>query len=206
MRLARPLFAAALAAGLLTAASAHAQPARPAPVRDYKAAPAGKYAIDPKHTGVVARIPHMGFSYSIFRFNAVAGNLVWDPADPAKDVLNVTVDTASIVTGPVEGFTAELSGPQYLKSAQFPRATFVSKAFHIIDAHHGTVDGELTVMGVVKTVTFDVELVGAGQGFRGPVMGVTARTALHPKDYGFPPFFSGDIELVIDSEFDKLPG
>lgn len=88
----------ALAAqGVATAALAQGMPT---PQHDYKAAPAGKYAIDPRHTGLVARVPHVGFSYSIFRFNTVAGTLAWDPANPAADKLDVTVDPKSIITGP----------------------------------------------------------------------------------------------------------
>ena len=48
----------------------------------------------------------------------------------------------------------------------------------------------MTLMGVTKPATFDVVLVGAGQGFRGPVIGVTATTMIDPKLYGMPPFFS----------------
>ena len=172
----------------------------PTPLHDYKAAPAGKYSIDPKHTGLVARIPHAGFSYSIFRFQTVAGELVWDPAHPAADKLNVTVDPKSITTAPVDGFSQEISD-KFLKTAQFPTATFVSTAFHPVSATHGKVEGDLTVVGVTKHVVFDVDLVGDGKGFRGPVIGVTAKTELDPKVYGLPPFMT-PIVLVIDSEFD----
>jgi polyisoprenoid-binding protein YceI len=57
-------------------------------------------------------------------------------------------------------------------------------------------------MGVTKHVTFQVDLVGAGKGFRGPVIGVTAHTTLDPKTYGLPGFITGPIELTIDTEFD----
>ena len=202
----------ALAVGVcaaLMAISAQAQPAaapaRPAPppppVKDYKAAPAGKYVIDANHTGLVARVPHMGMSYSIFRFTTVSGTLDWDPAKPASDALNVTVDPKSI-THPVKGFPEELSGDRFLKAGQFPTASFVSKAFHPIDAGHGKVDGDLTLMGVTKPVTFDVELIGAGKGFRGDVMGASAHTTVDPKDYGLG-LIPGPIQLNIDLEFDR---
>ncbi|HZZ89001.1 MAG TPA: YceI family protein [Caulobacteraceae bacterium] len=185
--------------------AAAAQPAMPTPSHDYKAAPAGKYAIDPKHTGLVVRVPHMGFSYSVFRFQGVAGTLAWDPANPAADKLAVTVDAKSLVTGPVEGFTEELTNDKFLNAAKFPTMTFASTAFHPTSATHGTVDGDLTVMGVTKHVTFDVDLVGAGKGFRGPVIGVTAKTMLDPAGLGLPPFFATPIEIVVDSEFDLQP-
>jgi len=195
-------FAAAAvgAVAALAVAGAAGSQQLPVPLHDYKAAPAGKYAIDPKHTGLVARIPHAGFSYSIFRFQSVAGELVWDPANPAADKLNVTVDPKSITTAPVDGFSQEISD-KFLKAAQFPTATFVSTAFHPEGATHGKVEGDLTVAGVTKHVVFDVDLVGDGKGFRGPVIGVTAKTQLDPKAYGLPAFMT-PIELIIDSEFD----
>src|ERR1700731_582787 len=107
------------AVGALAVAGAAGSQQLPTPLHDYKAAPAGKYAIDPKHTGLVARVPHAGFSYSIFRFQTVAGELSWNPAKPAADKLSVTVDPKSITTGPVEGFSDEIAG-KYLKAAQFP--------------------------------------------------------------------------------------
>jgi polyisoprenoid-binding protein YceI len=188
------------AAAALVLAGAAGSQQMPTPQHDYKAAPAGKYAIDPHHTGLIARIPHAGFSYSIFRFQTVAGQLAWNPADPKADSLSVTVDPKSITTAPVEGFSQEISD-KYLKAAQFPTATFVSTAFHPQSATHGKVEGDLTVAGVTKHVVFDVDLVGDGKGFRGPVIGVTARTDLDPKAYGLPAFMT-PIQLIIDSEFD----
>ena len=193
------------AGALVLGGAAGAQPQMPVAQHDYKAAPAGKYQIDPKHTGLIARIPHVGFSYSIFRFQTVAGTLSWNPAAPAGDALNVSVDPKSITTAPVNGFSDELAGDKFLKTAQFPTATFVSTAFHPEGATHGKVEGDLTVVGVTKHVVFDVDLVGAGKGIIGrPVIGVTAHTKLDPTVYGMPGFMN-PIELVIDTEFDAVP-
>lgn len=200
--------AAALGAGaaLALAGLALAQPAMPKPVQDYHAAPAGNYAIDVHHTGLVARIPHLGFSYSIFRFVGVSGKLAWDPANPGADKLDVTVDPKSIATSQTPGFSDELTGAQFLNVAKFPTATFASKAFHAVDATHGKVDGDLTIMGVTRPATFDVTLVGAGQGMRTPVIGINAQTDVDPTGFGLPPFIKGPIHLFIDTEFDKQAG
>lgn len=191
------------AAALLVAGQAAAQPQMPVAQHDYKAAAPGKYVIDAKHTALIARIPHLGFSYSVFRFQTVDGKLGWDPANPGANTLSVSVDPKSITTAAVEGFSDEISG-KMLKAAQFPTATFASTAFHPEGPAHGKVEGDLTIAGVTKHVVFDVDLVGAGKGFRGPVIGVTARTELDPKAYGLPPFMN-PIQLTIDTEFDAQP-
>ena len=172
---------------------------------DYKQAPAGTYAIDPDHASVIARVSHLRYSWSIFRFDRVSGTLNWDPVNTANSALTVKVETASI-TSNVKGFAQELGGDKFLKSAAFPAATFVSTAFRQMSSRRGKVDGQLTLMGMTKPVTFDVELVGAGKGFGDrPRIGVNARASINPVDFGLPPLFGDAIEIVVDIEFQRNP-
>ena len=170
---------------------------------DYKQAPAGAYTLDPDHASVIARVSHLRYSWSIFRFDRVSGTMKWDPANPANSSITAKVETASI-TSNVKGFAQELSGDKFLKSAAFPEATFVSTAFRQMSTRRGKVDGQLTLMGKTKPVTFDVELVGAGKGFADrPRLGVSARGNINPVDFGLPPLFGDAIEIVLDVEFQK---
>ncbi|MEJ1969691.1 MAG: YceI family protein [Rhizomicrobium sp.] len=137
---------------------------------DVTKAVAGEYTLDGNHAGVIARVSHLGFSFSVFRFDQVAGKLIWDPAAIAKSQLSATVKTGSIATN-VPNFAADIA-QKYLLSDKFPDATFVSTAFRPTDATHGKVDGNFTLKGKTVPLTFDVTLVGAGPGFAGgPVMG-----------------------------------
>ena len=166
---------------------------------------AGTYTIDPDHTAVLARVQHIGYSWLVFRFDKASGTLGWDPAAPEKSTLSVAVQTSSIAT-PVKDFAAHLAGDDFLKSAKFPEATFVSSAFHRTDAMHGKVDGQFTLMGTTKPVTFDVELVGAGKGWENrPRLGVHAVARIVPQDYGFPALFGNTIEIAVDTEFERAP-
>lgn len=193
-------------AGSAAAAERTCPPGMPAMVHcgapDPAQAPAGTYNIDPNHVGVIARVSHIGYSYSVFRFDKVAGTLEWNPAAPGTSKLTATVQTGSIATN-VANFAAELSGARYLNSAAFPTATFVSTAFRRTDATHGKVDGQFTLLGKSHAVTFDVTLVGAGKGFGKPRLGATAHGTINPQDYGMPAMFSAPIDLTIDAEFEK---
>src|ERR1700744_3408228 len=131
---------------------------------DVRKATAGTYTSDVMHTSIIARVSHLGFSMSAFRFGKSSATLQWDPAHIDASKLNATVDPASIAT-PVQGFAEQLVGKDYLNTAKYPAATFVSTAFHAKDFQHGTVDGRLTIMGKTLPATFDVDLVGAGPGF-----------------------------------------
>lgn len=195
-----------LLAGVAGAASAQGLPPGVfAGEHDYRQAPAGHYGLDPDHTAVVARVSHIGYSFSVFRFDKTSGALTWDPAAPEHSTLKIAVDTGSIAT-PVTGFAAELAGEPWLNAKAFPQATFVSTAFHQTDADHGKVEGNFTLLGKTHPVTFDVTLVGAGKGFMGhPRIGVHAETAIDPKDYGLPPMLGASIALVVDGEFAEGP-
>ena len=195
----------ALGAALLFG-SAVAQTFTP-PAHDFHVASAGKYAIDPAHTAVIAYVSHVGFSNEAFRFLKVNGELAWDPNNPAADALTVTVDPKSIATADTGAtdFAAELQGEKFLNSAKFAAASFVSHRFRPTDASHGFVDGDLTIMGHTHPAMFNVELIGAGPEFgRWIALGVHAETQINPNDYGLaPPFFTLPIKLVIDTEFHK---
>jgi len=166
-------------------------------------ATAGEYVLDELHSAVLARVNHIGYSYSVFRFDEVAGAMKWDPADPAKSSMTITVKTASINT-PVKDFAAALRGEQFMNSAKFPEATFVSTAFKPANATTGKVEGTLAMLGKTVPVVFDVELVGAGKGFGGaPRIGATARAWIKPADFGMLPVFDRPIEIVADVEFSR---
>ncbi|WP_421931947.1 YceI family protein [Phenylobacterium sp.] len=169
--------------------------------KDASLAPAGTYAMDTQHAAVVARVAHMGYSISVFRFDKAKATLTWDPAAPAKSSVTASVETASI-TSNVPGFATEIAD-KYLMSKANPTASFTSTAFRRTDATHGQVEGRLTLMGKTAPLTFDVVLVGAGKGFGAPRIGMTARGWIKPGDYGMPAVFADPIELVIDAEFEK---
>jgi polyisoprenoid-binding protein YceI len=192
----------------LLACAAAADPMHiPLGQKDVTLATAGTYTLDPNHVSVEARVSHIGFSTSIFRFGKAAATLQWDPKAIAKSKLDATVEVNSLMTN-VAGFAEELQGDKYLNAAKNPQASFVSTAFRQTDATHGKVDGRLTLMGKTLPVTFDVTLVGAGPGFAGgPVMGhvigIHAETAVDPHRLGLPAILSAPIAIVIDAEFDN---
>ena len=126
----------ALAAGPVAAQSSDLPPGVFMGGKELSEARAGSYAIDPDHSAVLARVQHIGYSWSVFRFDTASGKLGWDPAAPEKSTLSVAVRVESI-TSNVKGFASELAGEQYLKAAKFPDATFVSTAFRRGDAMHG---------------------------------------------------------------------
>lgn len=169
--------------------------------RNIAHAEAGTYTIDPDHAAVFARVSHIGYSYSVFRFDKVAGTLNWDPANVAGSKVTASVKTESI-TSNVKGFASELAGPAFLNAPRFPEIAFVSTAFRQAGATLGTIEGQLTLLGKTAPVTFEVSLVGAGKGFGGqPRLGVHASGWIKPQEFAMPVMFTDPIEIVMDIEF-----
>jgi polyisoprenoid-binding protein YceI len=174
---------------------------------DVRKAIAGAYTLDVAHTAVIARVSHLGFSMSAFRFGKAQATLQWDPAHIGESKLSAAVDPGSIAT-PVPGFAQQLIGADYLNAAKYPTATFVSTAFKPADNQRGEVDGKLTIMGRTVPATFDVTLIGAGPGFAagpsmGHVIGIRAVTTVDPHALGLPAVFSDPIEITVDTEFTR---
>jgi polyisoprenoid-binding protein YceI len=179
----------------------------PLGTHDATKAIAGNYTLDPNHVGVVARVSHLGFSISIFRFEKAKADLFWNPKKVGESKVTATVQTASISSN-VPGFAQELAGPKYLDATKYPEARFVSTGFRQTDKMHGTVAGTFTLHGKSKPLTFDVTLIGAGPGFAGSmeighVIGIHAEGTINPQDFDLPKAFTTPIGLVIDTEFDR---
>jgi len=199
----------ALALGAAMPALAQDPAQIPRGQKDYHAAAAGSYNLDPYHSAVIARVGHLDFSYSVFRFDKVTGALEWNPDDPAASKLSVEVEIASI-SNPVEGFREVLLGPDYLNGTAYPTASFTAESFVAESNTSGTVSGPLTIMGKTHPATFRAELVGAGRGYTGdengnPVIrdliGLRAETEIDPQAYGLNAFFTTPIPIEIDAEF-----
>jgi polyisoprenoid-binding protein YceI len=205
-------FGLAMCMTMSNSGSAAQQPATPAPAdasaqNDLMNAEAGSYKLDPKHVAVIARVLHRTFSYSVFRFGEVEGTLEWNPAAIANSRISAAVQTGSIETN-VQGFAEDLV--KTLRTAKFPQATFVSTSFLRNDPRHARVDGQLTLLGKTEPATFEVSLVGAGPGFTpggimGHVIGIHAETSINPHRFGLPELLGDSIQIVVDTEFDKVP-
>jgi polyisoprenoid-binding protein YceI len=122
------------------------------------------WAPDPAHSEVDFAIRHMSLTTVHGRFGKVTGTILLDQANLAKSSVQVTID----VTGVDTGNTArdnDLKGSNYFDVAHYPTATFTSTSVQKT-ANDLIVSGNLSLRGVTKPVTLDVE------GPDGPVTGM----------------------------------
>ena len=147
---------------------------------------ADNYTIDTKgaHASINFSIKHLGYSVLTGRFDTFSGDFSYDPAKPEASTVNVTIDTNSINSNHAER-DKHLRSSEFLNVDKFPKATFVSKKI-VLDGDKKEFDiiGDLTLNGVTKSVTIDVEKVGEGKdpwgGYRA---GFEGETEIKLKDF-----------------------
>ncbi len=147
---------------------------------------ADTYVIDTKgaHAFIEFKIKHLGYSWLLGRFNTFEGQFEYDENDPAAARVVVTIDTDSVDSNHAERDKHLRSG-DFLDTARYPQAKFVSTQFEELGNGKAILKGDFTLHGVTRPITIDVMHIGAGKdpwgGYRRGFQGIT-RIAL--KDYG----------------------
>ena len=139
------------------------------------------YRIDPEHTNLGFKIRHF-FSKVPGRFNTFEGTIELDREDLTKGKVEITIDTASIDTNE-SARDKHLRSDDFFDVANHPKMVFKSKKVRKVGENKLKVDGELTIRGVTKPVTLDVDVLGFGKGygFRGAF---EVRTTINRMDFG----------------------
>jgi polyisoprenoid-binding protein YceI len=141
------------------------------------------YKIDPGHSQVGFSIRHF-FSKIPGKFNTYEGTIALDPQDLSKSVVEVSIDTASIDTGNKDR-DSHLQSPDFFDAQKFPKMTFKSTSIVPQGTNKATMKGDLTMHGVTKPVTLDVEILGMGTGMGGrKTAGFEAKGKLNRQDFG----------------------
>jgi polyisoprenoid-binding protein YceI len=178
-----------LAVGLLTGTAAYAE----------------DYTIDTEgmHASVQFRIKHLGYSWLYGRFDKFSGDFSYDEKKPEDAKVEVTVDTNSINTNNAER-DKHLSSSELLDVKKFPEAKFVSTKFTPATDGTAKLEGNLTLHGITKPLTIDVQDIGAGPdpwgGFRHGFLGNT-KFAL--ADFGIEKDLgpaSKEVEMILSVE------
>ncbi len=174
---------------------------------------ASTWEIDPAHTSAQFAVKHLMVSTVRGTMGAVTGTAVLDEADITKSSVQATIDVAGIDTREPKR-DAHLKSAEFLDAAKFPTITFKSKSVAAVAADKFKITGDLTLRGVTKEVTLDVD--GTPTPLNDPFgkvrIGGSARTRFNRQDFGVN--FSktmdngglvvgNDIDVTIDIELVK---
>jgi polyisoprenoid-binding protein YceI len=153
---------------------------------------AGTWAIDPVHSEVSFTVRHMMVSKVRGRFDKFEGTIV-TAEDPLESTVLATVDLTTISTGQ-EQRDAHIRSADFFEVETHPTMTFVSTGVRA-DGDDFLLDGDLTIKGVTKPVTFKLEVSGFGpDAYGGTRAGFSATTEINRMDYGVS--FNGPIPGV----------
>lgn len=163
------------------------------------------YTIEPDYTQGVFRWNHLGFSNPAAQFSQGQGTLEFDPANPTRASVQVTIPLSSLNTG-VPALDEHLRSEDFFEVAKFPSATFRStKVEQGAGKDRLRVTGELNLHGITRPVTLDVTVLKVGSNPRTqlPTVGFAASTTLKRSDFGlgaYVPQVSDEIQMQITSQ------
>jgi polyisoprenoid-binding protein YceI len=187
----RRILTAALPALLLTGVSALAQNST--------------WTIDKNHAQTNFKIRHMGVSEVRGSISGVTGAIVWNEKDPSKSSVEATIDTNTVSTNN-EGRDKDLKSDHYFNVEKYPTMTFKSTSVSRVDSKLQVV-GDLTLAGVTKSVTLEVDGPTAPQkGMGGKmVIGLSATGTIKRTDFNFAPkmpsmALGDEVQITIDVE------
>ncbi|HXC95176.1 MAG TPA: YceI family protein [Edaphobacter sp.] len=187
----RRIFTAALSALLLTGVSAFAQNST--------------WTIDKNHAQTNFQIRHMGVSTVRGSISGITGTIVWDDKDLSKSGVEATIDTATVNTNNA-GRDKDLKSANYFDVEKFPTMTFKSTSVKRVDGKLQVI-GDLTLAGVTKSVTLDVDGPTPPQKGMGgkQVIGLSATGMIKRSDFNFAPkmpsmALGDEVKITIDVE------
>ncbi len=142
----------------------------------------GKWQIDTAHSSVTFSVRHLMISKVKGSFNDFTGTIVIDE-DPLQSTVEARVALASVNTGD-EQRDAHLKSSDFFDTETYPDMTFTSTGLREKGGDY-LLDGELSILGVTKPVTFVLEFEGVSADPWGNTKaGFSATTEINRKDWG----------------------
>ncbi|MDQ2844325.1 MAG: YceI family protein [Acidobacteriota bacterium] len=165
------------------------------------------WQLDPPHSAAQFSVKHMGISTVRGTFTKLSGTVQYDPSDPAKSSMDVTIQAAS-VDSRVEMRDNDLRSPHFLDVEKYPTITFKSKRVGTAGTDKLKVTGDLTVHGVTKEEVLDVD--GPSKPMKDPRgnlhIGASATTTIDRTQFGMTTYqgmVGNDVAITIDVEMVK---
>jgi polyisoprenoid-binding protein YceI len=193
-----------LLAGVLAAAIPALATAQPA-----------TWTIDPGHSAAQFTVRHMVIANVKGEFDGPVGTITFDPADLKSLKVDVTIATKSVNTRNADR-DKDLRSDLFFDVAKFPKMTFKSKRAEPTGAGKLKLIGDLTIKGVTKEVTLDVE--GPTQEIKDiwgeRRIGATATTTIDRREFGLTynrmlegggAVVGDTVNVTIDVEFTRKP-
>jgi polyisoprenoid-binding protein YceI len=163
------------------------------------------YVLDPVHSQPGFVVRHIGFTDQRGSFVKSTANVTIDRV-AKKGTVDVTIDAASIRTFDSTRLDAIVKGEKFFNVAKYPTITFKSDNVRFDGDRVVGVDGELTMLGVTRPVTLEVDNFRCGPHpfSKKPMCGGEATGVIKRSDWGMtgglPLAPADEVKLVIPIE------
>jgi len=142
----------------------------------------GTWTLDPAHSEVTFSVRHMMISKVRGTFGVKSATLI-APENPLEARVEASVDVTSLDTGDA-GRNGHLMSADFFDAETYPTIEFASTAARVEDGDF-FVDGDLTIHGVTKPVTFELDFGGFGSDPYGNYKaGASAKAVINREDFG----------------------
>lgn len=124
----------------------------------------GIYNVEKTHAFLFWELSHGGLSTYTAKFTDWDANITFDPANPAASSVTASINPASVETDhptKADEWHLELAN-DFFQVEQFPAITFQSTSNKVTGPNTGIVTGDLTFLGVTKSIDLDVTYNGVG--------------------------------------------
>ena len=172
-------------------------------------AQASTWTIDKNHSQVNFQITHAAVSTVRGSISNITGTVVWDEKDLSKANVTATIDATTVSTNN-EARDKHLKSPDFFNVEKFPTLTFKSTSVTRANGKLQVI-GDLTLGGVTKSVTLDVDgPTPPVKGMKGGlVTGFSATGLIKRSDFNFgqkytAPILGDDVKFTIDVEADQM--
>ena len=141
--------------------------------------------IDPAHSVAEFKVKHMMISNVKGQFAKVSGTLTLDESELTNSRVDALIEAASLETRDTQR-DAHLKSPDFFDVEKFPTLAFKSSRVSLVRDGELAVDGDLTIHGLTRKVTFKVEgpTPPAKDPWGNTRVAVSATTKINRKDFG----------------------
>ncbi|MBD0258043.1 MAG: YceI family protein [Cytophagales bacterium] len=124
------------------------------------------WALDPMHSEIQFKVKHLVISTVTGSFKTFDGSATTEGDDWNTAKVNFSADIASIDTNMAQR-DEHLRGADFFDAETHPRLVFESTAMRKVSGDTYKLEGNLTIKGVSRPITFDVEYGGSATDFYG---------------------------------------
>lgn len=161
------------------------------------------FTIDPRHTFPSFEVNHMGLSTQRGRFDSAKGKITLDRAEK-KGAMEIEIDARTVNTG-LQELEKHLRGEDFFNVEKYPKIVFKSNKIEFEEDRPKSVQGDLTLLGVTRPMTFSVNSFNCRVHPMNKkyVCGADAAATIKRSDFGMSyalPAVSDEVRLLIQVE------